>query len=209
MPFQFRCPNGHLLEAEDHDVGQIVNCPVCVTAMAIPPNPAGPPVAMPVSPAAPVAAPGPIATGGYEMGGVAESEPEVLAEEVEVFPDVTGETELADDQVTVDTGEESDQESDVPDFDSDNANQDELHIACPNGHVLAVTRDLLYEEAICPHCNESFELLEQNSVEAKQKRALQAEKRAEKAERVFLYWGIGIAVLVVAGIIGLSIAYAS
>ena len=41
MAFQFRCPNGCLLEAEDHDVGQIINCPACATKMAIPPNPAG------------------------------------------------------------------------------------------------------------------------------------------------------------------------
>ncbi len=207
MSFHFRCPNGHLLQAEDQDVGQVVNCPVCATAMAIPPNPAGPPVAMPVSPVAPVA---PIAGNEY-MTAASEPIPEAVYEEqvVEDFPDVTGDSELAADEFDVDTGEESHHESEAPDFDGDNANRDELHIACPNGHVLAVTRDLLHEEAICPHCNESFELLERNSVEAKTKRVEQAERRAEKAERVFLYWGIAIAVLVVGGIIGLSIAYSS
>ena len=40
-----------------------------------------------------------------------------------------------------------------------------------------------------------------------QKRAEQAERRAEKGERVFLYWGIAIAVLVIGGIIGLAITY--
>ena len=204
MSFNFRCPKGHLLQAEDQDVGQVVNCPVCGVAMAIPPNPTGPPVAMPVSPAAPVAA-------NYYTDAASEPIPNSVYEEqvVENFPDVTGDSEFADDDFDVDTGEDSHPESEVPDFDGDNANRDELHIACPNGHVLAVTRDLLHEEAICPHCDESFELLERNSVEAKRKRAEQAEIRAEKAERVFLYWGIAVAILVLGGIIGLSIAYSS
>ena len=192
MTFQFRCPNGHLLEAEDHDIGQVVHCPVCATAMAIPPNPAGPPMAAPVSPA-------------YVAPEAVYDEPE----EVEAFLDVTGEDELAESEFQVDTGDESRDDSDVPNFDGEMENKDELHIACPNGHVLVVTRDLLQEEAICPHCNAEFELLERNSVEAKQKRAIQAERRAEKTERVFLYWGIGVAVLVVGAIIGLAIAYSN
>jgi len=202
MSFHFRCPNGHLLQAEDQDVGQVVNCPVCATAMAIPPNPAGPPVAMPVSPAAPVA------TTHYNPAA-SEPIPEAVYEDqvVEDFPDVTGDSELAAEEFNVNTGEEDHLEAEAPDSDGNNASRDELHIACPNGHVLAVTRDLLHEEAICPHCNESFELLERNSVEAKTKRAEQAELRAEKSERVFLYWGVGIAVLVLGGLIGLSIAY--
>ena len=203
MSFHFRCPSGHLLQAEDHDVGQIVNCPVCATAMAIPPNPMGPPMAMPVSPTAPVA------MTNYNPPAYSQPAPEAFyeEEEVETFPDVTGVHEIAADEFSMDSGEESHDEADVPDFDGGNANQDELHIACPNGHVLAVTRDLLHEEAICPHCDESFELLERNSVEAKTKRAEQAERRAEKAERVYLYWGIAIAVVVLGGIIGLSISY--
>jgi len=201
MSFHFRCPSGHLLQAEDQDVGQIVNCPVCGTAMAIPANPAGPPTATPVSPNAPV-----------QTASISDySEPLTEAvyeeQEVESFPDVTGEKELDADEFNVDAGGESHGETEDPDFDNDNANCDELHIACPNGHVLVVTRDLLHEEAICPHCNVSFELLERNSIEAKTRKAEQAERRAEKVERVFLYWGIAIAVLVIGGIIGLTIAY--
>ncbi len=205
MSFHFRCPSGHLLQAEDHDVGQIVNCPVCATAMAIPPNPAGSPVAMPVSPDATVT------TTSYTTPASSEPVPETFYEEEknEPLPDVTGHSEMAIDDFRVNTEEESYSETETPDFDSNNANQDELHIACPKGHVLAVTRDLLHEEAICPYCNESFELLERNSVEAKTKRAEQAERKAEKTERAFLYWGIAVAVLVVVGIIVLSIAYRS
>ncbi len=201
MSFHFRCPSGHLLQAEDQDVGQIVNCPVCGTAMAIPSNPAGPSTATPVSPNAP------LQTAGISDYSQPLTEAVYEEQEVESFPDLTGENELDADKFNVDTGEESHGETETPDFDNDNANCDELHIACPNGHVLVVTRDLLHEEAICPHCNVSFELLERNSIEAKTRKAEQAERRAEKVERVFLYWGIAIAVLVIGGIIGLAIAY--
>ena len=32
-------------------------------------------------------------------------------------------------------------DSELPDFDGEMQNKDELHIPCPNGHVLVVTRD--------------------------------------------------------------------
>ena len=102
MSFHFRCPNGQLLQAENQDIGQVVNCPVCGTAMAIPPNPAGPPVAMPVSPAAPIA---PVATTHYNPAA-SEPIPEAIYEDqiVEDFPDVTEDSELATDEFNVDTG---------------------------------------------------------------------------------------------------------
>jgi len=51
---------------------------------------------------------------------------------------------------------------------------------------------------ICPICEEQFELKERNSLEAIEKRAILAEKREEKQERVLLYWGIGV---MIAGVI--------
>ena len=132
---------------------------------------------------------------------------EAKAFSISVFSKVACRDVFATDEFSVDTGEESVGDSELPDFDGEIENNDELHIPCPNGHVLAVTRDLLQEVAICPYCGVEFELLERNSVEAKQKRAEQAERRAEKGERVFLYWGIGVAVIVVGTIIGLAIAY--
>jgi hypothetical protein len=48
MPFQFQCPQGHLLEADESQVGQQCQCPMCGQLFAIP-APAG---------AAPFPAPG-------------------------------------------------------------------------------------------------------------------------------------------------------
>ena len=97
--------------------------------------------------------------------------------------------------------------NDTPDFESGNANQDELRIPCPNGHILHATRDMLDEEAICPFCEEQFELKERNSLEAIEKREIFSEKRQEKHERVFLYWGIGIMVVGILSVITFIIIY--
>ena len=55
MPFQFQCPSGHLLEADETQVGQQSQCPMCGQTFAIPapagmapvpepvPSPFGPP----------------------------------------------------------------------------------------------------------------------------------------------------------------------
>ncbi len=40
MPFQFQCPAGHLLEADESQVGQQSQCPMCGQTFAIP-SPAG------------------------------------------------------------------------------------------------------------------------------------------------------------------------
>ena len=36
MPFQFQCPTGHLLEADESQVGQQSQCPMCGQVFAIP-----------------------------------------------------------------------------------------------------------------------------------------------------------------------------
>ena len=36
MPFQFMCPQGHLLEGHESQMGQQTQCPVCGTAMIVP-----------------------------------------------------------------------------------------------------------------------------------------------------------------------------
>ncbi len=36
MPFQFMCPQGHLLEGHESQMGQQVPCPVCGTLMIVP-----------------------------------------------------------------------------------------------------------------------------------------------------------------------------
>ena len=180
MSFQFRCPQGHLLEGENEDIGQVVNCPVCGTPLTIPAAPYTP-TAAPLTP--------PTAASTVPTAEVIMPPPQVVEPEVEPLPDVgqlQHHEEDAED-LAIQTGDEKSEADDgVPDFESGNANQDELHIPCPNGHLLAVTRDMLDEEALCPFCDEQFELKERHSQEAIEKRELQAEKREEKQERVYL-----------------------
>lgn len=47
MPYQFHCPQNHLLEAEPEQAGQQVQCPVCGTALVIPQPPGQTPEAPP------------------------------------------------------------------------------------------------------------------------------------------------------------------
>src|SRR5688572_6236857 len=49
MPFQFQCPQGHLLEGEPNHAGQQCNCPMCGMLFIIPA-----PFAAPAAPPAPV-----------------------------------------------------------------------------------------------------------------------------------------------------------
>ena len=216
MPFQFRCPQGHLLEGENEDVGQIVNCPICGVALTIPSAPYTP-TATPIQPAVP----------HYQQNyleaptaDVTDTAPPVIEPETEFFPDVTAaksndepenEFSINNHNSQSDSTKQDNQEeqaaNDTPDFENGNANQDELRIPCPNGHILHATRDMLDEEAICPFCEEQFELKERNSLEAVEKREMLSEKRQEKQERVFLYWGIGIMVIGILGVITFMIIY--
>jgi hypothetical protein len=215
MPFQFRCPQGHLLEGENEDVGQVVHCPICGVALTIPSAPYTP-TATPIQPPVP-----PYQQQQVPTADVIDTAPPVIEPEPETFPDVTanGSIEEAENEFALHTddlqsaaAEQDDNQpeqdgNDAPDFESGKANQDELRIPCPNGHILDVTRDMLDEEAICPFCEEQFELKERNSIEAIEKRAILSEKREEKQERMFLYWGVGILVVGVICVITFMIIY--
>lgn len=51
MSFQFQCPQGHLLEGEESQAGQPVNCPVCQMLFLVPA-----PIVAPAAATAPAAA---------------------------------------------------------------------------------------------------------------------------------------------------------
>jgi len=52
MPFQFQCPQSHLLEGEESQAGQPVNCPVCQMLFLIPAPLAAPAASGPTQPGA-------------------------------------------------------------------------------------------------------------------------------------------------------------
>src|SRR5688572_9696293 len=85
MAFQFQCPQGHLLEGDESQAGQAINCPVC-TMLFIIPAPLSPPTA-PETPAF-------ISAEQASQQSAVPSEPELLhipcpnGHELEVPPDM-------------------------------------------------------------------------------------------------------------------------
>src|SRR5688572_15634688 len=80
MSFQFLCPQGHLLEGIESQMGQQCQCPICGTAFIVP-SPAGySPPPQPYSAPAPASAapsigPPPSVSAGSGAGGAAPSGP--------------------------------------------------------------------------------------------------------------------------------------
>lgn len=71
MPFQFQCPTGHLLEADESQVGQQSQCPMCGQVFAIPAPSGVAPVPEPEVQPSPFGAPAPAVeeAAPYVIGG--------------------------------------------------------------------------------------------------------------------------------------------
>jgi len=75
------------------------------------------------------------------------------------------------------------------------------HIPCPNGHVLETPEDMLDQDVLCPYCEKQFTLRKFQSVEETEKRERERAIREERAGQLWLKWAIGIAAVVILGII--------
>lgn len=75
------------------------------------------------------------------------------------------------------------------------------HIPCPNGHVLETPEDMLDQDVLCPYCETQFTLRKFQSVEETERRERERAIRDEKAGQLWLKWAIGIAGVVILGII--------
>lgn len=75
------------------------------------------------------------------------------------------------------------------------------HIPCPNGHILETPEDMLDQDVLCPYCEKQFTLRKFQSVEETEKREKLREIRDEKAGQFWLKMAIGIAAVVILGII--------
>lgn len=76
-----------------------------------------------------------------------------------------------------------------------------VHVICPNGHQLETPRDMLGQEAMCPFCQSQFRLRFEDSVEGREEKARRRAKQEEKLAKAWLNWTIGIAFVVVVGVI--------
>jgi hypothetical protein len=80
----------------------------------------------------------------------------------------------------------------------------QVHILCPSGHPLEVTREMLGSPAQCPLCGKQFRLRWENSLEYRQRRARQLESQDAKSGQVWLAWAILAAVGILGGLVLLA-----
>ena len=208
MAFQFLCPQGHLLQADESQVGQQMQCPYCGGMFLVPqplptaaPDP--PPPAPPVSPEAgpqapPVQSPAqsPPQPPFFQTPDAPAPSPETQAPD---FPGIQTEPQVG--EAPAAAGVPS--EFKVPTA----ADLPVVHIACPNGHSMEAPREMLGQEALCPFCQVQFRLRLEDSVEYREEKAKEQERREIRAGQLWLRWAIAAAVVVVFGLILLMFLY--
>ena len=179
MAFQFLCPQRHLLQADESEVGQQMQCPYCGVVFLVP---------QPLSSAAP--GPSPPAPPASP-----ESEPQAPG-----FPGIQTEPRVGQAPAAV-AGEPS--EFELPTA----ADLPIVHVVCPNGHSLETPQEMLGQEALCPFCQVQFRLRLEESVEYREEKAKEQERREIRAGQLWLRWAITAAVVVGFGLIVLMLLY--
>ncbi len=177
MPFQFLCPQGHLLEGIESQMGQQCNCPVCGSAFIVPVIGA-PPAAAPqnYAPAPPAYQPPPPA---YEPPPPAAPPAAVV---VDAAPAVVAPAEAPP-------------EPKVEEAPKEDPNRT-VQIPCPKGHVLHTPMSMIGQDAMCPDCGEQFNLRYEDSLEGKEEREKARQEREERLNKIILRSAIGAAVVV-------------
>ena len=192
MAFQFYCPQGHLLQGDDSLVGQQCQCPFCGTLLVVPADPAG----------HPAQGPGPATDqpmGGYvpqETGTPPAAESEMPAAETAAAP--------AEQDGAGPAGAEA-----VPAAPAGLGLPSIVHIPCPRGHLLETPSEMVGEDAICPFCGTQFHLGYENSLEHKQLKAEEQQRREQRVSRLWLAWSIAAAVLVLGAVVALIVLASS
>lgn len=190
MVFQFYCPDGHLLQGEESQAGATIACPVCKMEFIIPqPAPKPPEIsAVPPPPKAPSNSP-------------QEPSPEPplgndLFSSAAGFPGQTPSNNPLDfmgtrKEFVIGQSDYTAAKFVAPKTATTVVN---LHIPCPGGHILQVTRDLLGEEAICPQCQREFTLRYEKSLEYQKEKTQRETLQAAKFAKTWLTWAVAAAV---------------
>ena len=187
MPFQFLCPQGHLLQAEEAHMGLQTQCPQCGVLFIIPT------IAAPSF----VVEPDPALNEYVGAGGSHETP--ATHPSPEAFFGAIGSAHSEQASSPADTPPATvEQSSPAPPIEAEPAI---LHIPCPNGHELETPVEMLGQDVLCPHCGAQFHLRREDSVEAEQERELREQRRAE----AWFRWSIAAAVIVVIGLLAMII----
>jgi hypothetical protein len=180
MPFQFMCPQGHLLEGHESQMGQQVHCPLCGTLMIVPVigappgTTAAPPEYVPPPHLAPFNA--------------AVEPPPPLVEAP--FPVVQ---EIAAAEAPAEPGP------------VEKAAPKTVRILCPNGHELHTPLEMIGVQAACPECKAEFLLRYEDSLEYIEEKRAARERREAAFNRAALKWAIAAAVIVFIALVTMMI----
>jgi hypothetical protein len=84
-----------------------------------------------------------------------------------------------------------------------------VHVVCPSGHELETPRDMLGQDAICPFCQVQFRLKYEDTIEYRKEKMEEIERKERKSAQAWLNWSIGIAIIVILGVVTLCAIAAS
>jgi hypothetical protein len=197
MAFQFLCPQGHMLQADESQVDQQCQCPHCGVEFLVP-RPAGAPspgaqwtgsdapaFGEPTPPPSQPEAPGQIVLGiGPQIGPIGP-------------------------RIGPPSGFEQPAAEPAPTFLPMSAAELEvLHVRCPSGHILETPRDMLDEDVMCPYCQAQFHLRYGDTIEYQQEKEAKLARREAQLGRAWLHWSIAIATVVLIGLGVLIAVYA-
>lgn len=199
MPYQFYCPQGHLLQALESQAGQLTQCPYCGLNFVMPAAP-GPQMAVgpqpgpfaPVGPSGPQIGPSqfPAVQAGPNVGPTAG--PQAGPQWPAIGPSAAPAT--AEEQPLVRTGEAPPSVGE-----GQPARERTVHIPCPQGHELETPWDMLGQDALCPICNVQFKLKYELSREYETRQ----KQREYRLGKKWLNWAIAAAILVGLGLLTL------
>src|SRR6185295_16379274 len=198
MPFQFYCPQGHLLEGHESQMGQQSQCPMCGSVFMIPmmqPQPQ-----QPYAPAPQYGQPG--AFGGAPQFGQA---PQQYGQAPQQFGQMPGgpapfpqmEQPPAPAPEPPPPEPQPEPEPEKP------PEQRVVRIPCPNGHELETPSDMFGQQALCPYCNTQFELRFEDSLEYKAELAEAKRQKEERFNQLLIKTAIRFAIFVGVMIVGM------
>lgn len=196
MTFQFLCPQGHLLEGEESQMGQPCDCPMCGMRFIIPTIEGAQPG-------------GGQQHGGYDQGGYEQgySDPGYGGG----YQDPTGgfdpnlpQAGPIDPFASAEEGGSGFEEmGGLAEVES--VEPQMLHIPCPDGHELETPPEMVGQDVLCPYCGVQFNLRYKDSVEYKRERAAELERKEQKAGKLWFQWAIIAAIVVLGGLVGMIV----
>lgn len=180
------------MQGEESQAGQQCKCPYCESVFLVP-SPAQPAPADPWASAPPTAAPPASGQGGYQGPIYEEPGAEAAAESPqEGFPGI----HTAPGFLSGGAPADGPSLAELPGAGQQNI----VHVLCPSGHQLETPREMLGQDAMCPYCQVQFRLRFEDSVEYRQEKAEERERKELKKGQAWMHWAIAVAVVAVLGV---------